>query len=285
MRITCRSSCLCLVLGSVTMPLGCDSQAIKSNGGSGGTGQAGDTGPNTSGGTGSGGQAGQGSGGQAGKGSGGATSTGGTTPMCFVDFPCSYAYRCTSAGYQPVSTNWDCHKICGPGPCSGATCELAGPEVVCPAGTRCVDYGSDDVSKICQPVDAGAPDAVPAGDVAVDLRVSAEVSTEVRATTPYTDACQAVANASFSSVSLLECGLTPTGTASCHWSLVFTDNGATRQVSYRLSDYMLTMSYQCSGFTVSAFASGVAEPRYTGTYDPATDILAWDKHDFTRDIR
>lgn len=267
------------------MWLACDSQAIKSSRGSGGTGgQAGDSGPNASGGTGSGGLAGQGSGGQAGKGSGGAISTGGTTPMCFVDSPCPHAYRCTSAGYQPLETNWDCHSICGPGPCSGATCQNAGPEVLCPLGTRCVGSGSDDVTRLCQPVDAGAPDAVSAGDVAVDLYVSAEVSGEVRATTPYADACQAVANASFSSVSLLECGLTPTGTATCHWRLSFTDNGATRQVQYRLSDYYLTMRYECSGFTISAFASGVEKERNTGTYDPVTDVLTWDNHDFTRVI-
>ncbi len=271
------------------MPLACDSQAIKSSGGTGG--HAGDTGPNASGGAASGGQAGNGSGGQAGQGSGGqaqgsggATSTGGTTRMCFVDSPCAYAYRCTSGGYQPLETNWDCHSICGPGPCSGATCQNAGPEVLCPAGTRCLGSGSDDVTRLCQPVDAGAPDAVSAGDVAVDLHVSAEVSGEVRATTPYADACQAVANASFSSVSLLECGLTPTGTATCHWRLSFTDNGATRQVQYRLSDYSLTMSYECSGFTISAFASGVEKARYTGTYDPVTDVLIWDKLDFTRVI-
>jgi hypothetical protein len=79
---------------------------------------------------------------------------------CFVDFPCPYPYYCTSTGHQPVATNCDCHSACGPGPCSGCYCEPVGPEVACPAGTRCVDRAND-ISQACQPVDARADSGAP----------------------------------------------------------------------------------------------------------------------------
>ena len=99
-------------------------------------------------------------------GSGGSTvssggATGGTTEMCYVDFPCSYPYRCTATGYQPVTTH-DCHHACGPGPCSGGTCDRDGSEIACPAGTRCVD-GASDTSRACQPIDAGTDGAGDSG--------------------------------------------------------------------------------------------------------------------------
>lgn len=191
--------------------------------------------------------------------------------MCFADSPCSFAYRCTSAGYEPVASK-DCHSVCGPGPCSGATCAAAGPEVACSPGTRCIGQGSDDVTQLCQPVDAGTSDLTPTADVA-----------DTRPATSYADACQAVANARFTSVALLECGLGPTGISTCNWSLTFTDNSATRKVSWHRSDYVQTLSYECSGFALRASAPG-SDALYAGSYDPTTGVLRWDGQDYIRFI-
>jgi hypothetical protein len=99
------------------------------------------------------------------------------------------------------------------------------------------------------------------------------------------DACEAVANATYRSTQEHECGLTPTGVASCQWSISFTDNGATRQLSWRLSDYMLSMGYQCNGFTLTGTYGASTGQTYTGTYNPATGILNWDGFDYTKVIR
>jgi hypothetical protein len=101
----------------------------------------------------------------------------------------------------------------------------------------------------------------------------------------FADACQAVANSTFLSTEPHECGLTPTGPATCQWRISFADNGASRQLSWALSDYMLTLVYQCSGYSLTAQSSSGTGPIYRGTYDPATGILTWDGFDYTKVIR
>jgi len=159
MRIRYRMSSLLPALTLMTLPVGfgCQSSGLNSKGGSGGASHSGGTSP--SGGASSGGVAG--SGGLAGSG-GSTVSTGGSTSMCYVDFPCQSPYLCTSTGYQPVATNDDCHSKCGPGPCSGATCDAVGSEIACPAGTRCVS-GASDARQACQPIDAGMADTGDSG--------------------------------------------------------------------------------------------------------------------------
>ena len=99
-----------------------------------------------------------------GEAAGGKTSGGGaagSTQMCFVDSPCQFSYRCAdSDSYQAYTTDWDCHSVCGPGPCSGGGCVPSGSPVACPVGTRCVgDGGFNDVRTGCQPIpDAGTVD-------------------------------------------------------------------------------------------------------------------------------
>jgi hypothetical protein len=114
------------------------------------------------------------------------------------------------------------------------------------------------------------------------IRADAQAS-PVDGNAPYADACQAVDNSTFVSTEEHECGLTPTGIGMCKWTLSFTNNGASRKISWRLSDYMLTLDYQCDGFTLTAKASG-AISGYTGTYDPATKILHWDDFDYLKDV-
>ncbi len=64
--------------------------------------------------------------------------------FCFADFPCraGEVIRCTGENtFFPVVSH-DCHYACGPGPCSGGTCDPAGPTASCPSGEHCV-YGDD----------------------------------------------------------------------------------------------------------------------------------------------
>jgi hypothetical protein len=120
-------------------------------------------------------------------------------------------------------------------------------------------------------IDAGgASDASNDSARAVDARIGSG----------YADACEAVANASFLSIEAHECGLGPTGVSMCRWRLAFTDGNGTRSLSWRLSDYSLTMSYSCDGFTIHGSMSGRED--FIGTYDPATDILHWDQYDYER---
>jgi hypothetical protein len=162
MRRTAGVSQLIPVLMSMSLSgsLGCQSEGAKpakdagvpiSTGGSGGlttgasggaSGGAGATGNDPAGGrTGSGG-------------------SGGSTSMCYVDSPCQFSFQCASSNsYQAYVTNWDCHSICGPGPCSGASCVPSGSPVACPAGSRCVGGGFNDITMGCQAIrDAGTAD-------------------------------------------------------------------------------------------------------------------------------
>ena len=153
---------------------GCQNSGKNPDGGSGGAGRSGGMtgGPASSGGDrngGSTGNAGSSGGGGSSGGSTGTRTAGGstissggsttTTSTCYVDFPCQYTYRCTADGYQPYETNYDCHSVCGPGPCSGASCDPSGSPVACPAGTRCLELGSSDITQACRPIDAGVADS------------------------------------------------------------------------------------------------------------------------------
>jgi hypothetical protein len=131
-----------------------------------------------------------------------------------------------------------------------------------------------------------------AGDLGQDLTSGADLpaekplgydlAVEARLDGDFADACQAVANSTFVSTEPHECGLTPTGPASCPWRLSFTDNGATRQLSWQLSDYSLGLVYQCNGYALTARSPGGTGATYTGTYDPATGILLWDGFNYTK---
>jgi hypothetical protein len=126
----------------------------------------------------------------------------------------------------------------------------------------------------------GTGGAADAGGVSRDA-VSDAQAAESSDHPPYVNACQAVANSTFLSTEEHECGLSSTGGVSmCHWSLFFTDDGSTRTVTCRLSDYLLMMSYQCAGFTLTGTMSGGLT--YTGTYDPSTGILHWDQYDYSK---
>jgi hypothetical protein len=117
------------------------------------------------------------------------------------------------------------------------------------------------------------------------VELSAGVDGGVTSDANLADACQAVANSTFLSTEPHECGLTPTGPATCQWRISFTDNGASRQLSWALSDYMLTLVYQCSGYSLTAQSSSGTGPIYRGTYDPATGILTWDGFDYAKTTR
>lgn len=78
--------------------------------------------------------------------------------------------------------------------------------------------------------------------------------------------------ASFSSVELLECGFTPDGIATCHWSLSF-DSGT---FTWFHSDMGEIGNYTCSG------DSFTTDQGYTGTFDPTTGILTFEGQTYTQ---
>jgi hypothetical protein len=143
---------------------------------------------------------------------------------------------------------------------------------------------SDAASASDLPADT-PPDVAMAPDLPMETRAASEDLGDAGGDPTYADACEAVANSTFLSLAELECGRTQTGVATCQWGLSFTDNGATRQVSWRHSDYVMTLSYACSGFTVTATSASGEESTYTGKYDPATRILTWDGVQYSKVIR
>jgi hypothetical protein len=95
------------------------------------------------------------------------------------------------------------------------------------------------------------------------------------------DACALVANLTFTATQMNECGLAAPGqSSSCYWTLVFKDNGAERDVRWHHSDMLETLTYQCDGLKISAWTRGLSGPVYSGTYDPATRTLHWDRFDY-----
>jgi hypothetical protein len=88
-------------------------------------------------------------------------------PTCFVDFPCMGArFQCDAVGgtYHELQS-MDCHVTCGPGPCSGGSCEAVGTALSCPSGTQCVTpglYQTDMRATPCEPIDGGDADAADA---------------------------------------------------------------------------------------------------------------------------
>ena len=163
------------------------------------------------------------------------------------------------------------------------------------------DVSSDAAGAPDRPVDAtnvidlaleGGPDLLADGVNAsdrvvdtVDTRLADEGTSEANGDSSYGDACGAVANLTFLSVEEHECGLTPTGVATCQWSIAFTDNGATRQLSWRHSDVSETLVYRCDGYTITTAVVSGTQPTYKGTYEPATGILTWDGFNYTKVIR
>lgn len=95
--------------------------------------------------------------------------------LCYADFPCEVLglkFSCgTDHSYVTVASH-DCHSVCGPGPCSGGTCDTSGPEMQCPASTVCVDWVQgaglpqmDPRTTPCEDADAQPADGSP-GDAA-----------------------------------------------------------------------------------------------------------------------
>lgn len=89
--------------------------------------------------------------------------------MCFVDYPCfDGPFLCTGTStYVPVVSH-DCHYKCGPGPCSGGSCDPSGPEQTCPSGTVCMKGRiPDGVKSPCfapgTSLDGGAAEDAPDG--------------------------------------------------------------------------------------------------------------------------
>ena len=128
-------------------------------------------------------------------------------------------------------------------------------------------------------------DITTAADLATDRSAGSDGALEARLDTGFADACQAVANSTFLSTEEHECGLTPTGIATCQWRLSFTDNGASRQLSWQLSDYSLGLVYQCNGYSLAAQSPSGTGATYTGTYDPVTGILTWDGFTYAKVVR
>lgn len=60
--------------------------------------------------------------------------------MCNVDFPCKTPDQimCIGPAQYRKMKSFDCHHTCGPGPCSGGSCEPDGPVLDCPPGQKCV---------------------------------------------------------------------------------------------------------------------------------------------------
>jgi hypothetical protein len=85
--------------------------------------------------------------------------------VCYVDFPCMGAkFACADARSYQLLQSMDCHFSCGPGPCSGGTCNAVGAPIDCPSGTACVPstlYGEDLRATPCEVPDAAValPDA------------------------------------------------------------------------------------------------------------------------------
>jgi hypothetical protein len=82
--------------------------------------------------------------------------------LCFADPPCAgRTHMCSGKTTYRRMTNIDCHATCGPGPCTGGTCGVTGPELTCPDGTVCVDpvYGKPAPPSPCvaesSPADGG----------------------------------------------------------------------------------------------------------------------------------
>ncbi len=88
--------------------------------------------------------------------------------MCFADFPCgTRRFSCVGANTYFQLQSFDCHHRCGPGPCSGGTCEQVGPMRMCAAGgLPCddrIDFSRQDTrNSPCEArPDAGVQDAQP----------------------------------------------------------------------------------------------------------------------------
>lgn len=87
--------------------------------------------------------------------------------------------------------------------------------------------------------------------------------------------CAALEGKIFTSLGELECGLTPTGVATCHWQLEFrsADIDAST-LSWRHSDVEETLRVTCDGAMLTAVAS--PQRQLNGWYDVETRQLTWE---------
>ena len=92
----------------------------------------------------------------------------------------------------------------------------------------------------------------------------------------YVDACDAVENSDFKSVTVSECG----PNSSCSWWLLFTGKDRWSRIG---SDYGLGGTYTCSGNILKLDAGGTSFG--DAVYQPKTDQLSWNGLVFVRSSR
>jgi hypothetical protein len=86
-------------------------------------------------------------------------------------------------------------------------------------------------------------------------------------------ACVELEGRTFTSLSELECGLTPDGVARCHWSVSFaTRDSAASELAWSYSDVSEHGRAECRGSTVIATVNGRT---VTGTFDAIAQRLTW----------
>jgi hypothetical protein len=75
-----------------------------------------------------------------------------------VDFPCGpgETMRCVDSTHYRTVQSHDCHYACGPGPCSGGTCDAVGDVQACADGQLCIQGTGYNNYDHCGIPDAGA---------------------------------------------------------------------------------------------------------------------------------
>jgi hypothetical protein len=70
---------------------------------------------------------------------------------CYADSPCGGSYACVDEHTYRAQREVPCEEACGCQPCSGASCEVVGPILECPAGTVCRPRANDPTDATCVP--------------------------------------------------------------------------------------------------------------------------------------
>ena len=86
-------------------------------------------------------------------------------PTCFADFPCGHAqlWRCIDDVTAQRNESHDCHFGCGPGPCSGGSCDPTGPVVHCVPPRHCIPASLESSASSSPCGDLASPDGGPDG--------------------------------------------------------------------------------------------------------------------------
>lgn len=93
----------------------------------------------------------------------------------------------------------------------------------------------------------------------------------------YRDACDQVEGQSFRSVTPGECGLTPTGVATCPWTISFRDE----RFSWSYSDVQESGPYSCDDELIVGHP-GLGDQAYEGRFDEDREILIWQDREYRR---